>query len=90
GYYVLIETFSYIEFEQQVDTLDYRKLLVIIYLILFMGVLNRLDKHLRERIQEKLDFQQELQLRDMEDYSRHIEELYKEVRGFRHDYSNLL
>lgn len=90
GYYGFIETFSYLEYEKQVDTLEYRKLLVIIYLILFMGVLNRLDKHLRERIQEKLDFQRNLQLQGLEDYSYRIEELYKEVRGFRHDYSNLL
>ena len=36
------------------------------------------------------DQEQVLRYRDMERYSRHIEELYKEVRSFRHDYTNLL
>ena len=55
-----------------------------------MGVVSRLDRHLQDRLQETLNFRQNLQLEGMEKYSRHIEDLYKEVRGFRHDYSNLL
>lgn len=90
GYYVLIQLFSYLEFELSVDTAAYRELLVVICLIIFMGVFNRLDRHLRDRLKEKLDFQRKLQLEGMKKYSHHIEELYKEVRGFRHDYSNLL
>ena len=45
---------------------------------------------MKEKLQEKLNQEQALRYRDMERYSRHIEELYKEVRSFRHDYANLL
>ena len=90
SYYVIIQLLTYQEFIQNVNTLVYREFTVITYLILFMGIINRLDKHLKDIIQEKLNFQQSLQLRHMENYSKHIEELYKEVRGFRHDYTNLL
>ena len=45
---------------------------------------------MRERIQQQLSEQRELQLRNMSDYSQHIEELYNELRSFRHDYINIL
>ena len=90
AYYVVIQILTYLEFERQIDTLPYRELVVFIYFILFMGVVNRLDRYLRDRLQATLNFRQKLQLEGMEKYSRHIEELYMEVRGFRHDYSNLL
>ncbi len=89
-YYTIIQFLSYLEYERHINTLPHRESTVVIYLILFMGTINHLDKHLREQLQDKLSFQKELQLRDMEAYSHHIEELYKGVRGFRHDYANLL
>ena len=55
-----------------------------------MGVIKKLDTYLKEKLQEKLNQEQALRYRDMERYSRHIEELYKEVRAFCHDYANLL
>lgn len=90
SYYLGIQLLTYLEFIQHVKTLAYREFMVILCLVLFMGIINRLDKHVKDTIQEKLNFQQSLQLRDMENYSNHIEELYKEVRSFRHDYTNLL
>lgn len=90
GYYVVLQIFTYLEFEMNMNTLVYRELIVILYLIIFMGIINQLDRHLKDRLQEKLNFQQELQLINMENYSTHIEELYREVKGFRHDYTNLL
>jgi len=55
-----------------------------------MGIIKKLDTYLKDKLHERLDQEQTLRYRDMERYSRHIEELYKEVRSFRHDYSNLL
>ncbi|MEQ9810487.1 sensor histidine kinase [Streptococcus jiangjianxini] len=89
-YFILIEIFTYLEFEKSLETLAYRKFLVILLLILFIGIINILDRRLRERVQKDLILQRELQLKDMETYSKRIEELYKEVRSFRHDYANLL
>ncbi|MGV3010397.1 sensor histidine kinase [Streptococcus thoraltensis] len=90
SYFVLIQLLVYIQNEYGISTHSYRELLVIIQLITFMGIANKLDKRLKESLQEKLVLQQELQLHNMESYSKHIEDLYKEVRSFRHDYANIL
>lgn len=89
-YYLLVQFFSYLEVMYRIDALLYRELVVVIYIIIFLISLNILDRNLRERIQQQLSEQRELQLRNMSDYSQHIEELYNELRSFRHDYINIL
>lgn len=89
-YYLLMQVLTYFEYEHAVLTQSYRQFILVIYLILFMGMIKQVDTHLREKLQAKLTFQQSLQLNDLERYSKHIEGLYREVRGFRHDYTNLL
>ncbi|MFV8043825.1 sensor histidine kinase [Streptococcus pluranimalium] len=89
-YFFSIELLTYQEFDLKISTLDLRKLLVIIELLIFIGIINQLDRRLKIRYQEQIKFQQELQLKDMENYNKQIEGLYKEVRSFRHDYSNIL
>ena len=89
-YYLLVQIFSYLEVMYRIDALLYRELVVVIYIIIFLISLNILDRNLRERIQQQLSEQRELQLRNMSYYSQHIEELYNELRSFRHDYINIL
>lgn len=90
AYYLLMQTLTYLEYDIGLPTMAYRQFILVTYLVIFMGIIKQLDLHLREKIQEQFDFQQALQLKNLEDYSNQIEELYREVRGFRHDYSNLL
>ncbi|MBF0818200.1 sensor histidine kinase [Streptococcus acidominimus] len=89
-YFLLMQALTYFEYEYELVSHSYRKLILVLYLILFMGMLKQVDTYLKEKMKEKLIFQQTLQLSDLEKYSKHIEELYREVRGFRHDYTNLL
>ncbi|MBP2620352.1 sensor histidine kinase [Streptococcus panodentis] len=89
-YFIFIQLFSYFEISLKINTMAFRELLVVVYIILFLISVNILDRNLRKRIQEKLNNQRELQLKNMSDYSRHIEELYNELRSFRHDYINIL
>ena len=89
-YYIFVKYFTYIEMYQQSPNLYYREIIVVVYIILFLSSINILDRNLRERIQQQLSEQRELQLRNMSDYSQHIEELYNELRSFRHDYINIL
>ena len=89
-YYLVMETLSFFEYEQSIQSKTVRHLILVFYLLFFMGVVKKLDTYLKEKLQEKLNQEQDLRYRDMERYSRHIEELYKEVRSFRHDYTNLL
>ncbi|MBJ6745182.1 GHKL domain-containing protein [Streptococcus sp. 121] len=89
-YFLIMQSLSYFQYEKTFDTFELRKLIIVVYLILFMGMIKQLDEHLKVKLQAELNFQQELHQRNLENYSLHMEELYREVRGFRHDYTNLL
>ena len=90
AYYLVMQSLSYFEYVQGIQSTTVRHFILVFYLLFFMGVIKKLDTYLKEKLQEKLNQEQTLRYRDMERYNRHIEELYKEVRSFRHDYSNLL
>ena len=90
AYYLVMQSLSFFEYEQGIQSTTVRHLILVFYLLFFMGIIKKLDTYLKDKLHERLDQEQVLRYRDMERYSRHIEELYKEVRSFRHDYSNLL
>lgn len=61
-----------------------------IYLILLFVFLFYLNfRHGQEQKNELLR-NQEMELAALENYSKHVESLYQEVRSFRHDYANVL
>ena len=90
AYFLVMESLSYFEYAYDIQSKTVRHLILVFYLLFFMGIIKKLDTYLKEKLQEKLNQEQALRYREMERYSRHIEELYKEVRSFRHDYTNLL
>ncbi|MDS2746088.1 sensor histidine kinase [Streptococcus pneumoniae] len=90
AYFLVMENMSYFEYAYDIQSKTVRHLILVFYLLFFMGVIKKLDTYLKQKLQKKLNQEQTLRYRDMERYSRHIEELYKEVRSFRHDYTNLL
>ena len=90
AYFLVMENLSYFEYAYGIQSKTVRHLILVFYLLFFMGMIKKLDTYLKDKLHERLDQEQVLRYRDMERYSRHIEELYKEVRSFRHDYSNLL
>ena len=90
AYYLVMQSLSYFENVQGIQSTTVRHLILVFYLLFFMGIIKKLDTYLKDKLHERLDQEQALRYRDMERYSRHIEELYKEVRSFRHDYTNLL
>ena len=89
-YYLVMQSLSFFEYEQGIQSTTVRHFILVFYLLFFMGIIKKLDTYLKDKLHEKLNQEQALRYRDMERYSRHIEELYKEVRSFRHDYTNLL
>ena len=89
-YFLVIESLSYFEYAYDIQSKTVRHLILVFYLLFFMGIIKKLDAYLKKKLQEKLNQEQDLRYKDMERYSLHIEELYKEVRSFRHDYTNLL
>ena len=90
AYYLVMQSLSFLEYEQGIQSTTVRHLILVFYLLFFIGIIKKLDTYLKDKLHERLDQEQALRYRDMERYSRHIEELYKEVRSFRHDYTNLL
>ena len=90
AYFLVMENLSYFEYAYDIQSKTVRHLILVFYLLFFMGIIKKLDSYLKDKLHERLDQEQALRYRDMERYSRHIEELYKEVRSFRHDYTNLL
>ena len=90
AYFLVMENLSYFEYAYDIQSKTVRHLILVFYLLFFMGIIKKLDTYLKDKLHERLDQEQALRYRDMERYSRHIEELYKEVRSFRHDYTNLL
>lgn len=90
AYFLVMENLSYFEYAYDIQSKTVRHLILVFYLLFFMGIVKKLDTYLKDKLHERLDQEQALRYRDMERYSRHIEELYKEVRSFRHDYTNLL
>ena len=90
AYFLVMENLSYFEYAYNIQSKTVRHLILVFYLLFFMGIIKKLDTYLKNKLHERLDQEQALRYRDMERYSRHIEELYKEVRSFRHDYTNLL
>lgn len=90
GYFVVIETLAFLDYAKGLPTLAGRQLILVLYLVFFMGLVKQLDSHLRQKLQAQLQFQQDMQLTNLEQYSQQIEGLYREVRGFRHDYANLM
>lgn len=90
AYFLVMESLSYFEYAYDIQSKTVRHLILVFYLLFFMGIIKKLDTYLKDKLHERLNQEQDLRYRDMERYSRHIEELYKEVRSFRHDYTNLL
>lgn len=80
----------YLENTTHTSTLIIRKLIVVIYLVLFFIMLIFLDRNIRATIQSQLDFQKDIQLSHLKNYNKQIEKLYQSVRSFRHDYANIL
>lgn len=89
-YFIAMQYLTFLEYEENIRSVEYRELLLVLYLFVFLGTTKKLDSHLNTKLQMELLFQQNVHQKNLENYSLHIEELYREVRGFRHDYANLL
>ncbi|MFM0601570.1 GHKL domain-containing protein [Streptococcus suis] len=64
--------------------------IVLLYFVLFTASLLYLNYRNKEKQDKEIQELKEKQLTDLGRYSRHVESLYKEIRSFRHDYTNIL
>ncbi|MEY8701109.1 GHKL domain-containing protein [Streptococcus ferus] len=89
-YYILAQVLYILDDIGMIETIWFRKVTVAFYLILFFILIAILDRHIKRELQMELLKQKEEQMKSLSQYSSHIEELYKEIRSFRHDYINIL
>ncbi|MDS2915890.1 ATP-binding protein, partial [Streptococcus pneumoniae] len=60
AYYLVMENLSFFEYEQGIQSTTVRHLILVFYLLFFMGIINKLDSYLKEKLHEKLDQEQAL------------------------------
>lgn len=72
------------------DDIYYRRLVLFIYLPIFLGFLLYISYVAKKNANNEIQKMKDDQIVSLRSYNNHIEGLYKEIRGFRHDYTNLL
>ena len=90
AYFILPPYINYIDKVNWDRMSDYKELLTAVYFLLFICFINLLDRKLLQELQDKIVLQKEIQLQNLSNYSQQVEGLYQEIRGFRHDYANIL
>ncbi|HEM2814421.1 TPA: GHKL domain-containing protein [Streptococcus suis] len=74
----------------KIDTYFIRTNILLLYFILFTVSMLYLNYQKKEKQENEIQELKDKQLADLGRYSRHVESLYKEIRSFRHDYTNIL
>lgn len=76
-----------------VSTIDFvylRRNILILYLIFTIGIIFKMNDQAKKNKEKELQESKDNQLKNLTSYSHHVESLYKEIRSFRHDYTNIL
>ena len=66
AYYLAMQSLSYLEYEQGIQSKTVRHLILVFYLLFFMGVIKKLDTYLKDKLHERLNQEKNLRYRDME------------------------
>ncbi|HEM6272281.1 TPA: GHKL domain-containing protein [Streptococcus suis] len=74
----------------KLDTYFIRTNVLLIYFVLFIVGMLYLNYQKKEKQAREIQELKDRQITDLGRYSRHVESLYKEIRSFRHDYTNIL
>ncbi|MGU8055157.1 sensor histidine kinase [Streptococcus suis] len=77
-------------FENPFNDIYYQRLILFCYFPIFLGFLFYINYIVKTEQNNKIQKIKDTQISAMKTYSNHVEALYKEIRSFRHDYSNIL
>lgn len=90
----LLDNFIYLGDEGKIVTsIDFvylRRNILILYLIFIIGIIFKMNDQAKKNKEKELQESKDSQLKNIVLYSHHVESLYKEIRSFRHDYTNIL
>ena len=89
-YFLLVDALGVLKPFHNADNNTIKAIIAFVYFVLLFAFLFYLNfRHGQEQKNELLR-NQEMELKALENYSKHVESLYQEVRSFRHDYANVL
>ena len=91
--YLLDNLIHLSEYGYIVNSIDFvylRRNILILYLIFTIGIIFKINDQAKKNKEKELQESKDNQLKNLTSYSHHIESLYKEIRSFRHDYTNIL
>ena len=85
-----LPTLEYAGLLTPIDDIYYKRIVIFTYVSIFLGFLFYIQYIIKENINLEVQKVKDSQIESISKYSNHIESLYKEVRSFRHDYTNIL
>lgn len=89
-----LDVLNYIQgggwFKITVDVIHIRRVISVVYFFIMISFLFYISEEVKKEQEDELISLKDQQLNSMSSYSEHIESLYTQIRGFRHDYTNLL
>lgn len=85
-----LPTLEYAGLLTPIDDIYYKRIVIFTYVSIFLGFLFYIQYIIKENINLEVQKVKDSQIESISKYSNHIESLYREVRNFRHDYTNLL
>lgn len=90
----ILDVLNYIQgggwIKVSVDIIHIRRIISIVYFFIMISFLFYISEEVKKEQEAELLSLKDQQLNSMSSYSKHIESLYTQIRGFRHDYTNLL
>ncbi|SDP28282.1 two-component system, AgrA family, sensor histidine kinase AgrC, partial [Streptococcus equinus] len=89
-YFLLVDAIAILRPFRDAANDALRAIIAFLYFILLFTFLFYLNFRHGQEQKEELLRNQEMELTALENYSKHVESLYQEVRSFRHDYANVL
>nr|WP_205396778.1 GHKL domain-containing protein [Streptococcus lutetiensis] len=89
-----LDTLYYIQsggwIKTSIDLIHIKRILPVVYFFIMISFLFYISEEVKKEQEDELISLKDQQLNSMSSYSEHIESLYTQIRGFRHDYTNLL
>ena len=88
--YIILVSLLVVLRNQLTDADMWRGHLNNLYIILFFIMLLYVNATSKEKLEQEIVVQKDHQLKELSNYSHHVESLYSEIRSFKHDYLNIL
>lgn len=86
----VITMYTFFYAESINSNIDYKNYFILVLVLIFISVLLFMNIHHVRNRKKMLNDIQEDQLQQLKDYAIQIENLYDDIKGFRHDYINIL